>query len=164
VFRYIAPVLRYAVKHKLGRATLEQMEHGVGKVAEGYLAQLSRSKRIAGIDRMVEEFWDGHYSRIKPWYHPEPDDVIITASFDLNVGEACRRLGVSHLISSEVDMETMKVTYLNFNTNKSRRFREVFGPDAVIDEFYTDSMFDQPMIDMARHAFMVKGNSITQIK
>ena len=25
VFRYIAPVLRYAVKYKLGRATLEQM-------------------------------------------------------------------------------------------------------------------------------------------
>ena len=32
VFRYIAPVLRYAVKYKLGRATLEQMEYGVGKM------------------------------------------------------------------------------------------------------------------------------------
>ena len=38
------------------------------------------------------------------------------------------------------------------------------GPDAVVDEFYTDSKFDQPMIDMARHAFMVKGNTITQVK
>lgn len=45
VFRYIAPVLRYAVKYKLGRATLEQMEYGVGKMTEGYLAELSRSKR-----------------------------------------------------------------------------------------------------------------------
>ena len=36
--------------------------------------------------------------------------------------------------------------------------------DVVIDEFYTDSKFDQPMIDMARHAFMVKGNTITQVK
>jgi predicted mannosyl-3-phosphoglycerate phosphatase (HAD superfamily) len=33
-----------------------------------------------------------------------------------------------------------------------------------VDEFYTDSKFDQPMIDMARHAFMVKGNTITQVK
>lgn len=44
VFRYIAPVLRYAVKYKLGRATLEQMEYGVGKMTEGYLTELSRSK------------------------------------------------------------------------------------------------------------------------
>ena len=41
VFRYIAPVLRYAVKYKLGRATLEQMEYGVGKMTEGYLTELS---------------------------------------------------------------------------------------------------------------------------
>ncbi|RDX25849.1 haloacid dehalogenase, partial [Bifidobacterium breve] len=45
--------------------------------------------------------------------------------FDLTVGEACRRLGVRNLVASNVDMETMKVTYLNFNTNKARRFREL---------------------------------------
>lgn len=164
VFRYIAPVLRYAVKYKLGRATLEQMEYGVGKMTEGYLTELSRSKRVASVEQLVDDFWDRNYSRIKPWYQPESDDVILTASFSLTVGEVCRRLGVRNLVASEVDVETMKVTYLNFSTNKAKRFRELYGPDAVIDEFYTDSKFDQPMIDMARHAFMVKGNTITQIK
>lgn len=164
VFRYIAPVLRYAVKYKLGRATLEQMEYGVGKMTEGYLTELSRSKRVASVEQLVDDFWDRYYARIKPWYQPESDDVILTASFGLTVGEACRRLGVGNLVASEVDVETMKVTYLNFNTNKTKRFRELYGPDAVIDEFYTDSKFDQPMIDMARHAFMVKGNTITQVK
>lgn len=158
------PVLRYAVKYKLGRATLEQMEYGVGKMTEGYLTELSRSKRVASVEQLVDDFWDRYYARIKPWYQPESDDVILTASFDLTVGEACRRLGVRNLVASEVDVGTMKVTYLNFNTNKARRFRELYGPDAVIDEFYTDSKFDQPMIDMARHAFMVKGNTITQVK
>ena len=155
VFRYIAPVLRYAVKYKLGRATLEQMEYGVGKMTEGYLTELSRSKRVASVEQLVDD---------EPWYQPESDDVILTASFDLTVGEACRRLGVRNLVASEVDVGTMKVTYLNFSTNKAKRFRELYGPDVVIDEFYTDSKFDQPMIDMARHAFMVKGNTITQVK
>lgn len=164
VFRYIAPVLRYAVKYKLGRATLEQMEYGVGKMTEGYLTELSRSKRVASVEQLVDDFWDRYYARIKPWYQPESDDVILTASFDLTVGEACRRLGVRNLAASEVDVGTMKVTYLNFSTNKAKRFRELYGPDVVIDEFYTDSKFDQPMIDMARHAFMVKGNTITQVK
>lgn len=164
VFRYIAPVLRYAVKYKLGRATLEQMEYGVGKMTEGYLTELSRSKRVASVEQLVDDFWDRYYARIKPWYQPESDDVILTASFDLTVGEACRRLSVRNLVASEVDVGTMKVTYLNFSTNKAKRFRELYGPDVVIDEFYTDSKFDQPMIDMARHAFMVKGNTITQVK
>lgn len=164
VFRYIAPVLRYAVKYKLGRATLEQMEYGVGKMTEGYLTELSRSKRVASVEQLVDDFWDRYYARIKPWYQPESDDVILTASFDLTVGEDCRRLGVRNLVASEVDVGTMKVTYLNFSTNKAKRFRELYGPDVVIDEFYTDSKFDQPMIDMARHAFMVKGNTITQVK
>lgn len=164
VFRYIAPVLRYAVKYKLGRATLEQMEYGVGKMTEGYLTELSRSKRVASVEQLVDDFWDRYYARIKPWYQPESDDVILTASFDLTVGEACRRLGVRNHVASEVDVGTMKVTYLNFSTNKAKRFRELYGPDVVIDEFYTDSKFDQPMIDMARHAFMVKGNTITQVK
>lgn len=164
VFRYIAPVLRYAVKYKLGRATLEQMEYGVGKMTEGYLTELSRSKRVASVEQLVDDFWDRYYARIKPWYQPESDDVILTASFDLTVGEACRRLGVRNRVASEVDVGTMKVTYLNFSTNKAKRFRELYGPDVVIDEFYTDSKFDQPMIDMARHAFMVKGNTITQVK
>ena len=144
VFRYIAPVLRYAVKYKLGRATLEQMEYGVGKMTEGYLTELSRSKRVASVEQLVDDFWDRYYARIKPWYQPESDDVILTASFDLTVGEACRRLGVRNLVASEVDVGTMKVTYLNFSTNKAKRFRELYGPDVVIDEFYTDSKFDQP--------------------
>ena len=68
------------------------------------------------------------------------------------------------MVSSTIADNTLNVNYLNFNTNKARRFRELYGPDAVVDEFYTDSKFDQPMIDMARHAFMVKGDTITRVK
>lgn len=198
VFRHLAPVLRYAIKYKLGKATLEQMEHGVGKVTRKYLQDLAKSKSIdglrtqaldsaakAGLDKdvmvadasvigaddldgglksLVNAFWDRNMSKIKPWYKPRPDDVILTASFDVTVGEACRRLGVHNLIASTIDPRTFEVTYLNFNTNKPKRLREVLGPDAVIDEFYTDSAFDQPMIDMARKGFMVKGDVITQVK
>lgn len=183
VLRHLAPVLRYAVQYKMGRATLAQMERGVGGVTCDYLHDVAASRRILrlggaapdaglagevaiaeGVSALVNEFWNRHMDRIKPWYEPHPDDVILTASFDVTVGEACRRLGLNRLVSSTVDPRTMRVTCLNFNTNKPKRFREVVGPDVVIDEFYTDSRFDQPMIDMARTAFMVSGNRITQVK
>lgn len=194
VLRYLSPVLRCAIRYKLGRATLEQMEARVGDVTKRYLERLSVSAgaarlmrrhtaamgalahtpagmrpvrddaRTAGLDAVVSDFWDHRMNRIKPWYHPREDDVILTASFDLTVGEACRRLGVSRLISSVIDPSTLEVTYLNFNVNKVRRFREIMGDDAVIDEFYTDSAFDQPMIDLARRAYMVRGSRITRVK
>lgn len=208
VFRHIAPVLRYAIKYKLGRATLEQMERGVGDIARKYLHDLTHSRRVnalcertdsddtgdrgdldvildgvahdvetgrivapqterassGGLDALVSRFWDRNMRRIKPWYHPQPDDVILTASFDVTVGEACRRLGLHNLVASTIDPETLQVTYLNFNTNKPKRFRELFGDDAIVDEFYTDSRFDQPMIDLARSAYMVKGDRVTRIK
>ncbi|NEG54535.1 HAD family hydrolase [Bifidobacterium platyrrhinorum] len=198
VFRHLAPVLRYAVKYKLGKATLEQMERGVGKVARGYLRDLASSKGVdglrvrsldgaaraglgddvlvadasvigaddltGGLRSLVSAFWDHNMRKIKPWYEPRPDDVILTASFDVTVGEACRRLGVERLIASTIDPETLQVTYLNFNTNKPKRLRQVLGSDATIDEFYTDSEFDRPMLDMARKGFMVKGDVVTRVK
>lgn len=161
VLRYIAPVLRYAIKYKLGRATLDQMEYGVGKLCHGYLNELAESLEF---EELVNTFWDQNMKRIKPWYEPREDDVIFTASFDITVGEACRRLGVQHLVSSTIDGNTLNVNYLNFNTNKPKRFCELYGDNVRVDEFYTDSRFDQPMIDMARRAYMVKGNKIHQVK
>ena len=161
VLRYIAPVLRYAIKYKLGRATFDQMEYGVGKLCHGYLSELAESLEF---EELVNAFWDQNMKRIKPWYKPQPDDVILTASFDLTVGEACRRLGISHVVGSVIDQGSMSVEFLNFNINKPKRFRELYGEGVVIDEFYTDSRFDQPMIDIARHAYMVKGNKVTQVK
>ena len=68
-----------------------------------------------------------------------PDDVILTASFDLTVGEACRRIGVDRVIGSVIDQGTMSVEYLNFNVNKPKRLRELYGEDVVVDEFIHDA-------------------------
>ena len=47
VLRYIAPVLRYAIKYKLGRATFDQMEYGVGKLCHGIGQRLLGSEHEA---------------------------------------------------------------------------------------------------------------------
>ena len=40
VLRHLAPVLRYAVQYKMGRATLAQMERGVGGVITCTMSRL----------------------------------------------------------------------------------------------------------------------------
>lgn len=189
VLKYIAPVAQCGIRYKTGHAELQTMERKPGRVIHRYLQDIDASKRVArlcgsnpsptvpskrggdpvaashaGLNALSEAFWNRKFHKIKAWYQPQPDDVIVTASFDLTVGDACRRLGIRHLIASTIDPETLEISHLNFRTNKAKRFREIYGPDAVIDEFYTDSYHDQSMIDMARTAYLVKGNRLIRIK
>ncbi|GAA0636537.1 haloacid dehalogenase-like hydrolase [Bifidobacterium pullorum] len=189
VLKYVAPVAQCGIRYKTGHAELAPMERKLGRIIRRYLQDIDSSKRVArlcgsgsaptvpgkregvpdaaahaGLNALSEAFWNRKFRKIKSWYTPQPDDVIVTASFDLTVGEACRRLGITNLIASTIDPETLEISHLNFRTNKAKRFREVYGPDAVIDEFYTDSYHDQSMIDMARTAYLVKGNKLIRIK
>lgn len=127
-------------------------------MTEGYLTELSRSKRVASVERSWTTSGTD-ITRIKPWYQPGSDDVIHRILPTVG-GSQTRRGGTISWPARW--MWTMKVTY-QLQHQHAKRFRELYGPDVVIDEFYTDSKFDQPMIDMARHAFMVKGNTITQV-
>ena len=45
---------------------------------------------------------------------------------------------------------------------KVRRFKEEYGDR--IDDFYTDSMNDAPLMDLAQRVYMVKGDNIKQYK
>lgn len=68
-----------------------------------------------------------------------------------------------HYGGSSIDKNTGKFIRLCFLDNKVKIFRELY-PNAHIDNFYTDSMNDKPMMDIADHVFFVRGNKIEQIK
>ena len=70
--------------------------------------------------------------------------------------------GIKNLIASRVDPKTCK--YIGKNCHgkeKVRRFREKFG-DVEIENFYSDSHSDDPMAEIAVHAYMIKGESIEE--
>ena len=54
--------------------------------------------------------------------------------------------------------------------NARKRFYEILSdffeeyPDTEIENFYTDSLNDQPLIDISKNAYLVKGDKITKIK
>lgn len=67
-------------------------------------------------------------------------------------------------MGSIIDDKTGKITRLCMRSHKVPAFFESF-PDAHIDNFYTDSPDnDAPLIEVAEHAFVVRGNKIKQIK
>ena len=145
VARYVPVVLYHLLRYKLGRTTMADLEQAGRKHAAQYLSSFDDPEGL------VRDFWDGHIRKIKAWYHPVKDDVIVTASLNLIMDEVCRRLGVQHCICSVVDRQTLTVEYINFSANKVSAFRKCFGASAVPDAFYTDNAAD-------RH------NRITRIK
>ena len=82
---------------------------------------------------------------------------------DVVLEEICKRIGIKNYVGSEVDLENRKLLNFCYRENKVKVFKEKF-PDAVIDNFYTDSYNDKPMIDLARNAYLVKGDKIIKIK
>ena len=158
VARYVPVVLYNLLRYKLGRTTMADLEQAGRKYAAQYLSSFDDPEGL------IRTFWDGHIHKIKAWYHPREDDVIVTASLNLIMDEVCRRLGVGTCICSVVNRQTLAVEYINFSANKCAAFRKRFGPNAVPDAFYTDNAADQPMIDLARTAYKVHHNRITRIK
>ena len=118
--------------------------------------------KIAGdMDELTKGFWDKNIHKIKDFYKSahRSDDVVLSASFSFLLDEAARRLGIENLVCSRMDMDTGEVRELCFRDNKPKLFEKYF-PNGIIENFYTDSLNDMPMIKLAKNAYIVKGERI----
>ncbi len=120
-------------------------------------------RSIPDAQNEVISFWDIHFDKLQKWYMKQKSesDVIISASPEFLLQECCTRLGV-RLIASKVDSRTGRLQGNNCKGNeKVRRFRTAY-PNAVIENFYSDSYSDKPLADLAMHSYFVKGNVLTE--
>lgn len=120
-------------------------------------------KNVKGMDEKLQEFWARHIHRVKPFYHEQkrPDDLIISASPAFLLEPACARLGVTHLIASDVDATCGLYAGENcYGSEKVHRFLAAgYDPDAV-ESFYSDSCSDFPLAELAESAYIVRGDII----
>ena len=160
LIKFIPKVFHALFKYNAGKLTVDEIFENYAGLCEDYL------RTIKDIDSDSLDFWNKHEKKIKPFYASlhRDDDVIITASPERTTKIICDRLGIKYCIGSKIDFENCKIENITMRQKKIPAFLEAF-PDAKIDNFYTDSVKnDGPLIDMAEHAFIVKGNKITQIK
>ena len=112
---------------------------------------------VSQTDQFVEEFWCQSHRKIKPWYlqRQEKDDVIISASPEFLLLPICRQLNIQFLLASSVDQYSGICTGANcYGQEKVVRFRQKFG-DRTIDEFYSDSLSDSPLAELAQKSYIV---------
>ncbi len=120
-------------------------------------------KSLDNIESLVDDFWTCHSHRIKPWYlqQARKDDLIISASPEFLLEPICKKLGIG-CIASVVNPRTGSFLGKNcYGYEKAIRFNSAY-PNTTIDSFYSDSISDKSLAELAKHPFLVSGNLIQE--
>lgn len=159
IWKYIPKLLLIAFKDAAHLFTVDEAIKAYASFLEGYYIHIKTFKEDA------VKFWDKNECKIKPWYEKvrRDDDIIVSGSLDFLLDEIMGRMGIKNYVGSSIDEKTGKFKRLCFLENKVKIFKELY-PDAHIDNFYTDSMNDKAMMDLADHVYFVTGDKIEQIK
>lgn len=147
------------LKYKLCFISAEKVERKVND----FLRDIVRDK--SELLSLTAKFWKTHSCKLNKALLKKvgKDDVIITAGPDFLFSSIKSSLGTSNIICSEVDLDRKKVVYLNFGSNKVKKYRKICG-DRTVGCFFTDSYNDKAMMDIAKKVFLVRNGRCRRIK
>ena len=117
------------------------------------------------IDKIVNKFWAHHANGIKDWYANQKadDDVIISASLSFILKPIMDALNIKHWAATNFDTKSGKIIGENcYGEEKVIEFSKMFELDKM-DSFYSDSLSDLPIMEKAKKAYLVDGNTVTEI-
>jgi len=156
----LAPkVLAGLVRYKRHKISLQEALDSYIPIIEDFLL------RLEDPEADLRDFWDRHEHKVKPVFLTlfQEDDLVISASPEIELREICGRLGIKNYLGTVIDEETRKLTHVNFRENKVKYFREKY-PDEQIDILFTDSYNDKWLMDISKSVVMIKGDRFSLIK
>lgn len=158
LLKLIFPIIKDLIKYKACRMSVEEFYRRAVYYTEIFFGIFD------DIKKEVCTFWDKNENKIKKFYKEmqKDDDVVVSANADVLLDEALKRMGIKNRISTKFNLETGKLEYICFSDVKAKLFRENYG--GKIDNFYTDSENDAPLMALAENVYMVKGAKIVKYK
>ena len=159
LLKYMPAVTAKALKYKAGLVSIDEVYEFVDEMLVVFFDNLEN------LEEHVKCFWELNSKKLKKSFLEKisEDDAIISASPRFLFDGIASRLRTSNILCTEIDMENQKIEYLCYSQNKVKAFKEHFE-SVEIEEFYTDNMNDMPLIELAKTAYLVKGNNISKIK
>ena len=157
--KFLPRVIGTLIRYKRLLVSYDELKAGLETYGKQFL------ETIPDLMADIRLFWDKRMHKIKSCYHEikQSDDVILSAGPDFLIKELANRLGIKTVIASEYDFEKNKIITLCYRKHKCDCFKRHF-PDTVIDEFYTDSENDKAVFPLSKKVFIVKGNSIKELR
>lgn len=159
VAKFVPKFMEGFLKYKRHVITIDEVKSEYASYVKEYF------ERIENIYDDFENFWDINMKNIKSFYPKiqKEDDVVLSACPYCLLSVATKRLGMKNVIATDLNPETGEIGEICYHDNKVKMFRERYG-NVEIDEFYTDSMSDKPMMDISKTVFLVDGDKLIKIK
>lgn len=163
-YKYCLAKHTSAVIKSLPKTALKAVKYALGKINTKELKEqvFAFLAYLPDVDKVVEDFWSQNMQGLGQWYmeQKKDDDIIISASPYFLLKPVCDKLGV-RLIATPMDKKTGRIEGLNcHDSEKVRRFYEEF-PGAKTENFYSDSMSDTPMAQIAEKAWIVTKHKVS---
>lgn len=124
-------------------------------------------KDIKNFDSFTEEYVKKYKHKLKDFYKKirKENDIIISASMDFYLLPLCKELNIKNVICTKYDINNKKLIGNNCHDyEKVERMKKEHIDITKVEEGYSDSMSDLPMLELAKKAYMVKGESLTLLK
>ena len=153
LFKCIGPVIKY----KLGKTDFKTAKSKV----------FSFVGKIENLEEMTEAFAKKNKHKIKDYYpgNRKEDDIVISASLDFYLVPLCKEIGLNNVMCTKYDVKNGVIIGENCKgPEKVRRFEEVYGADAIIENAYGDSNGDIQLLNRAQKGFMIKKQEVTVYK
>lgn len=153
VLKYLLMSLKYFIRYKTKKISFKEMKQNL----------FAFVKEIDDLKSFTEEFAEIHKNNIKNYYLSlrKDDDLIISASLDFYLIPLCNKMNINNIICTKYDVKDGKIVGENCKgIGKVKRFDELYGKDAMIENAYGDSKNDVPIIKRALKGYIIKGNEV----
>lgn len=117
---------------------------------------------LGDAEELAVSFWEARRGKMKNWYleRKEEGDVVVSASPEFLLRPVCAQLGIGPPIATRVDPGSGRIQGRNCKgAEKVLRFAQRF-PEGEIRHFYSDSLSDAPLAELASKAFLVKKDAL----
>ena len=152
--KYLPVILYTTILYKVRLLTIDGLLKAAGKLTSAFINNSSEDP-----DELAAEFWEKNRKKLKPSYVSRlgKSDVIISSSPRFLIEAILPTLKVANAICSEFNTKTGLFEFANFKENKVIAFKKRYPPARIVN-FYTDSLNDSPLMELAENSFLVKGN------
>jgi len=155
---YLPTALKIGIKYKLCNLDKEEFNYSINKLSSLFYDNKDLIKKESVI------FWENNKNKLNKNVIKliNKDDVIVTSTFNFIIDPIKNILPTKNIICSDIDLDNRCINSLNFREDKVINFRKLYKED--IDNFYTDSYNDKPLMNISENVFLVRNNKIKKIK
>lgn len=156
---HLPKVFYTLVLYKLCLIKKDKLEKNINKYLKLIISDIDE------ILNLVEEFWLNNENKLDKNILKliNKEDVIITAGPNFLIDGIKDKLNTQNIISTEVDLNKCEITNFNFGSNKVKSYKKRYK-NRIIDEFYTDSYNDKPLMEISKKSYLVKKGKIKEIR